>query len=351
MKRREIHQEKNTLDANEFREKYLELGVPVIIRGCITDLPFFQWDMRYIHGKCGENIVQTRKNVHRDSYKIGLKYCIEELTIKDYINMLENDPERAKNYYLAVQNIKTSLPELEKEAILPKYIEKKHMGPYLWIGSETHYEFCHWDADDGFLMMIKGKKSVKLFRDLRSLYPNKLGSLGRTVQSQVDCDVFDLEKFPRLKDTVCEEGVLEEGDALFIPAFYWHQITSLTQSISMNCFFGDAGTTNFVTKVMSHRFDSVRYWILNIIEQNIEHESFHATYNQLDLALSLFLRKQWHETISKEQLDRLVTEVHNYLQERGFKPKTVETISKNPKLRIRGLLFRNEDPLDKEELH
>ena len=37
---------------------------------------------------------------------------------------------------------------------------------------------------------------------------------------------------------------------LFIPAFWWHQVTSVKETISINIFWGDAGVNDFLTKVM-----------------------------------------------------------------------------------------------------
>jgi hypothetical protein len=40
------------------------------------------------------------------------------------------------------------------------------------------------------------------------MYPNELGSLGRTIQSQVDCDNPNYEIFPKSKEVICEETIL-----------------------------------------------------------------------------------------------------------------------------------------------
>lgn len=332
------------LSLEEFQKEYQSKGIPILIKGGILESKASNWTFDSLKQSCGNKIVQVRKNVDKETYKVGLKYAIEALKVGDYIDLIFKNPEKAKKYYMAVQNVSTSFPEISKDVNLPKYIQKKHMGPYLWVGSPSHYEFCHFDADDGFLMMIQGKKKVKLFKDLMNLYPNKLGCLGRTIQSQVDCDILDVEKFPKLKDTVCEEGILEPGDALFIPAFYWHQVTSLTESISLNCFFGDDGESKFLTKILDQRFDSFMYWILNIIEQNIEYESFHNIYHQLDKAIQQFIFKQWHEKTNDKQIEKITIEIKDYLKKRNYKPKNIEKLSL-PKLKIRGLLFRNEDKI------
>ena len=63
------------------------------------------------------------------------------------------------------------------------------------------------------------------------MYPNALGSDGRTVQSTVDLELpFDALKheYPlfvkRCGESSALEVELQPGQALFIPAFWWHQV-------------------------------------------------------------------------------------------------------------------------------
>ena len=79
-----------------------------------------------------------------------------------------------------------------------------------------------------------GRKRVRLFPPefVREMYPNPLGADGRTVQSRVDLTLDKAalrERFPlfaasRAMDGAGLEVVLLPGQALFIPAFWWHQV-------------------------------------------------------------------------------------------------------------------------------
>ena len=77
--------------------------------------------------------------------------------------------------------------------------------------------------------------------DLDSLYPNPLGSHGKTIQSRVNCDSPDLETFPNFSNARCQYCVLEPGEMLFIPAFVWHQVTLGVwwNYWCLSCFPGD----------------------------------------------------------------------------------------------------------------
>jgi hypothetical protein len=103
------------------------------------------------------------------------------LFFQDLDNLIEGRLKEARKYYLAVQNIKRTFPQIENDALpLPKYVGKVHMGPYLWVAAPGHFEFCHTDADDGMLFLISGRKTIRLYswNHLHDLYPNPLGHKG-----------------------------------------------------------------------------------------------------------------------------------------------------------------------------
>ena len=128
---------------------------------------------------------------------------------------------------------------------------------------------------------------------------------------------------------------------LFFPAFWWHQVTSTELTISMNIFFGNDGDNAYTSKIMGgHQWDSFKYWLLNIVEQNRDKEQFQKVLQYLDESLKNFLWKQWKESISKEQADQLVKVVLDYLGLCETPQKTV-ALKHPPPLKIRGLLWRS----------
>ena len=84
----------------------------------------------------------------------------------------------------------------------------------MWVALKGHYEFCHFDPDDNFLLMIQGRKQVRLFglEFLDAMYPNPLGSQGKTIQSQVNLDSPNLEKHPLFKEVDCQYCTLHPGE-------------------------------------------------------------------------------------------------------------------------------------------
>ncbi|KAK2185720.1 hypothetical protein NP493_225g01040 [Ridgeia piscesae] len=272
----------------------------------------------------------------------GTKYNIRQTTLGQYVADLKAGNKRAKNSYMAVQNIKKALPQLQEDVIVPDYVGKMHGGPYMWIARKGHYEYCHTDADDGFLVILSGQKQARLFGcEVEPLYPNPKGTKGRTLQSQVDCDNPDLTKHPLFSTVTCHHCLLNQGDMLYIPAFWWHQITSTEMTISVNIFWGNRGTNDYLSKVLAPPLWPVfSHWLLNIIEQNRQYASFSKILSRLPEAFRHFFINQWHEEATPDQLDTLVTLVMDYLGLDTLPPSCCSG-KHPPPLQIRGLLWRS----------
>ena len=62
--------------------------------------------------------------------------------------------------------------------------------------------------------MIEGRKQLRLFGldCLECMYPNPIGSQGKTIQSQVNLDHPDLNKYPKFKETHCHYCILHPGN-------------------------------------------------------------------------------------------------------------------------------------------
>jgi len=336
----------NNLSEKEFHDEYFLAAKPVIITDATDNWPARSWTIPDLVNRVGDNEVWVRGKTNQEDYRVGKTYTIRRDTFAKYCADLLAGNARARSSYLAVASMQQAFPQLLDDVPLPKYLQnygKLHLGPYMWVALKGHYEFCHFDPDDNFLVMIQGRKQVRLFGiDLENLYPNPLGSQGKTVQSQVNCDEPNLEKFPNFTNAVCEYCVLEPGEMLFIPAFYWHQVTALDTGISINMFYGDPGENAFISKMFRDPYKPhFHYWFLNIIEQNKDQQSFTKIISRLPEVVRHFFIKQWHEIPSDEQVTTLVNLVQNHLSLEEL-PEPIITEGKFPPvLKIRGLLHRD----------
>lgn len=333
---------RKSLTVEDFELNFLAAGRPVIVEEYLKDLQLSNWTLDYLLRRVSDNEVNVRGRTDRDEYKVGKNYTLRKTSFGDYVRDLKKSNARGVSSYMAVQNISKVFPEISSECEMPEYVRKIHNGPFLWVAHGGHYEFCHYDPDEGMLMMIQGCKRIKLFKssDLLKLYPNPLGSKGKTIQSQVDCDNPDISKHPEFLKAECFECLLSEGEMLFIPAFWWHQVTSVTEAVSVNVFFGDAGSNHYITRhLTSTAWPAFKYWLLNIVEQNRSCESFTRTLERLPLCVENLLLKQFHEVATDEQLNFLVRTIMEHLDIQRL-PDFKKGGKNPPPLKIRGLRWR-----------
>jgi hypothetical protein len=207
------------------------------------------------------------------------------------------------------------------------------------------------DAHDNFCAVIRGRKRFRIFAtcDFHKMYPHHLGSKGKTIQGQVDLDTPDYDKFPLFREAMCLEADVRQGDIVFVPGFFFHQVSSLEPAtISVNIFFGTKGDHDYVDKLLrAPRSDAFKYWLLNVILQNASTPSFDKLMvENLPGSVSNFLFKQFHDHTRPDQIQIMMNWIREYFVEQGktysLEPSESASSRKHPRqLKIRGLSWRS----------
>ena len=111
----------------------------------------------------------------------------------------------------------------------------------LLVGERGNTTPAHYDEQQNIFAQLDGTKRCVLFSpdDFRCLYPFPLHHPCDR-QSQVDLYAPDLARFPRFAEARPFEAVLEPGELLYIPQYWWHHIENLTdECVSLNFWFKD----------------------------------------------------------------------------------------------------------------
>jgi len=332
---------------------YVNNHNPVIVKNGLNIKN--RWSLNFLEKNYAENEVTVRINTSSKEYRNGTDYKIKSTTLGRYITDLKNKTKKSQNSYLAVQNLKFTFPKLwadPENFQLPEFLQNEnlHSGPFLWIARPGHYEYMHVDPDEGLLMICSGSKTVKLFSydQFHLMKPHKLGSFGRTVQSGLDLKIEDnSEQLPN--DKICYTGNIKSGDMLYIPAFYWHQITTDINdnqpTISLNSFWSPCSENQlFADKILKNNNQLYKifvYWFSNVLEQNKSFPTFNRMLSRFDEVAYNFILKQWKEKISVEHVEILCKICLDYFELEKFPDRAVDDVSKHPPvLKIRGLTNR-----------
>ncbi len=129
--------------------------------------------------------------------------------------------------YLAIQMLPldTQMPAFVRDNPMPLVPAGAH--PKLWLGGPVKTQI-HNDRDHNLCCVIAGHRRFLLFppEQVPNLY---IGPLENPPPlSLVDPDAPDFKAFPRFREALSKARVahLGPGDALLIPRYWWHHVTS-----------------------------------------------------------------------------------------------------------------------------
>lgn len=233
----------------EFKQNFLSSRKPVIITGQMSGWKALSlWTADYLNAAVGDTNVDISVSQNRrftGDLENGFTLLRKKMKFGDFMNcVLQKNKLTDESYYLQQQPIATIFPDILQDIEAPDYFTQKLVvNTYLWLGGIDNISPLHYDASDNLLAQVSGRKRILLFDPQQTslLYPfpahSKIAHL-----SQINIDQPDLEKFPKFPKTRYLECILEPGEMLFIPSFWWHQVYSLDKlNISVNFWW----KTNF----------------------------------------------------------------------------------------------------------
>jgi lysine-specific demethylase 8/hypoxia-inducible factor 1-alpha inhibitor (HIF hydroxylase) len=247
----------SSLTPQLFWEQYQKTGIPVIITGLLKDE--CDWTLDFLSEQLGDRKCFFR-HYGRERYEqdkrqwtsIGSGVELQSMPFTEYAEMLRNGQAHEQDIYMGKGSIKNT-PLAERESL-------KQVGSHLgltqpvtnfnmYMGPGGHITSLHYDIMDNTLMQLHGTKKLVLFppSQAANLYPFPIsihlrhGLKLRCCYSQIELENPDLRSFPKLKEALQHkyEVILEQGETLFIPSGWWHEVTSLGDEMvcSVNRFW------------------------------------------------------------------------------------------------------------------
>jgi hypothetical protein len=222
-----------------FRREYQAPRRPVILTGLMEDWPARRWSLDYLRSRFGERQV-TAVRTAGGQVVHGAREGIPYDTIKfgDYLDMLEG--EAPPTHYM-VFPVSEVLPELMREFVLPDYCrDAPWFRARFWLSAANTSSPLHRDPPDNLFAQILGRKRFVLLApgETENLYPYRIWS-GLPDFARADAERPDYARFPRLRrarPVTCEVGA---GEVLYLPRYWWHQVTSVERSASVNLWWAE----------------------------------------------------------------------------------------------------------------
>jgi hypothetical protein len=219
--------------AEEFVAHHLVPGVPVVLTDLVTRWPAMQrWAPQALAERLGDERIEAcvgrESAIDPDPEWTPLR---QELTVRALLERIT--ASHGNDTYVIAKNAALRRPGLRPlldDIVLPPdyfgpRLEPTRMG--LWIGPAGTHTPLHHDSDDSMFCQVLGRKRFRLAP------PESIALLDRSRGVYSHWDPRDEAELAAGPEHLVEL-VLAPGEALFIPAGWWHQVDALDPSISVS---------------------------------------------------------------------------------------------------------------------
>lgn len=214
-------------------------NTPAILRGvreAHPSLRIFQWSSRYFAEALGDRAMPV---LATDTGFLSYERDTNEMPFREFVDRTFGGGagDGTRLYY---KNPTKLLPEGHDDSDridgLAPYLSKA-VARNLWISGPGLTVGLHFDAAENLNFSLRGKKRFVLYPPgVRAYYPLPMFS-----QTAHISGVFregpspDLGRFPRFDPARAIDIELCEGEVLYLPAYWWHQVSSLgEENVNLN---------------------------------------------------------------------------------------------------------------------
>jgi len=269
------------VDAEVFRKEILTQYRPAVLKGLVRHWPAVRQGLaspeaicRYLgsfdNGKTWNAVLVPPQWQGRMFYEEGLQdfnFVRDKLPVSAVLSQIARYSHFAAPPSVAMQSapIAECAPGFMADNKLP--ILSETVLPKLWL-SNRFITPAHFDEMNNVACVVSGRRRFTLFppEQVANLYigPLEYTPAGAPV-SMVSLENPDFQRFPRFREALAAAQVaeLEPGDAIFIPALWWHHVVSLdVVNVLVNYWWEESpGTSARISPVHSllHSLLSMRH--------------------------------------------------------------------------------------------
>jgi hypothetical protein len=244
-------------DFQDFHQEIVAQHTPVVIRGATADWAAVQRGKQsptaildYLKEMDRGNQVYTiaappeagGRFFYRNDLK-SVNFRRGQIPLAQVLQQLQTQAQTPTSHAIAVQAmpVREMLPAFEGNNRMP--LLDANIEPTMWIGTPGKVA-PHYDIHRNLACVVAGRRQFVLYppEQAANLYPGPgLDTPGGVPVSLVDPSNPDLHRFPRYTEAsaAAKEATLYPGDAIYIPALWWHGVDSLDPvNVLVNYWWG-----------------------------------------------------------------------------------------------------------------
>jgi len=213
------------LNAGAFRARAMQ-GLPFVMTGLVGRWPLCALTPQDLRERFGHVPVRARVGDYINT-AFATDRAMADMSMQEYLDLAAL-PHELPPY---VGNLE--LRELNSMCHWPSYFGK--MGPpRFWLGPAGTITPLHSDYDDNIFAQIWGSKRVILSPPHHDEFLYTWEANAMLYGSPVNPAAPDYEKYPLARQATMTECIVNPGDLLYLPAGWYHQVSSLTPALSSN---------------------------------------------------------------------------------------------------------------------
>lgn len=214
------------LDTKAFRVRAAE-GLPFVTSGIVRRWPLFSLTPATLRDQFSDLPVRARVGDYINT-AFAADRAMRDMSMLEYLELVAEGKHELPPY---LGNLE--LRELNRLCHWPNYFDK--MGPpRFWLGPAGTVTPLHCDYDDNIFAQVWGTKRIFLSPPHHDefLYPREANAI--LFGSPFDPEAPDFDQFPLARGATMIECIMNPGEMLYVPAGWYHQVRSLTFSLSSN---------------------------------------------------------------------------------------------------------------------
>jgi hypothetical protein len=281
------------ISPEEFRSEYMHGSKPFVIRGVAKDWECVKkWSPQFF----AENYGDDRVNLINDHIatdesveeECSMREIIESFNSDDpkycrFLPILDNHPELYEHFdtsWLADRMDKGG-----KVTLWGNDGNGAQLRSHLFIGREGMKTEVHCALTNNFFINVHGRKKWFIFSPKYNQFIDSPINWGPGVYgSEVDVNMRNDPDHPLWKYVDGYEFIMEPGDILYNPPFWWHRVSNLTDNVSIGLRWFDlksamkASTSQSMLALMA-----TNPTMMTAVKNAVDYGKTHGTKKRQDL--------------------------------------------------------------------
>jgi hypothetical protein len=225
------------ISSKRFLEDHYARSRPVVLTSMMKDWKATRrWTLPFLKEHFGGVELRVASNRTRTAwYDLNVHAISEPMRLGDFVDWISRVKVSNERYLVANNDglADPALRPLLKDIGYFNGLMKRgdlRGSVYLWFGPGGTVTPLHHDTANILFCQVRGRKTFKLVSPLRSELLHDVVSY----YSPIDLERPALDRFPFMREAEVLDVELSPGEALFLPAGWWHHVRSHSVSLSVS---------------------------------------------------------------------------------------------------------------------